>query len=301
MDITKKTAAALGFFDGLHLGHKAVISKAYEAGERLGIPMSVLTFSGEPALPKFGGRRDMCLMTYEEKKDMLRLCGAKYIAAYKFSRIRYMSPEAFFKEIILHDMNAAYIACGEDFRFGRGGKGDATLLGELCRKHGTELEVVPQYCVDGVPVSSSNIRALIRDGKVYEALKLLGHGFSFTLPVEHGRQLGRTMGFPTINQRIPEFMVHPKRGVYASYTFVDGTAMRSITNIGTKPTVKDDDSENMETHILGYDGELYDKNIRVELIRFIRPEKKFGSLDELKAQLESDKNAAIGFLTPVLS
>ena len=289
----RKTAAALGFFDGLHMGHKAVISTACSAGERLGVPVAVMTFRGEPVLPKFGGRRDMCLMTYEEKKKMLMRCGAKYIIAYKFSWIRYMSPKLFFKEIIIGDMNAAYVTCGEDFRFGRGGKGDAALLAGLCAQNGIEFEVVPQYSIDGVPVSSSGIRKLIREGDVARATVMLGHAFSYTLPVLHGKKLGRTIGFPTINQVIPDFMVHPKRGVYASYTFVGSEAYPSITNIGVKPTVKTDGSENMETHIIGFDGDLYGREIRVELMRFIRDERRFDNLDELKIQLESDKNSVL--------
>ena len=284
-----KTAAALGFFDGMHMGHKAVIGTARRAGERLDIPVSVMTFRGEPALPKFGGRRDMCLMTYEDKKKTLMLCGAQYIVAYKFSRIRNMSPERFFKEIIISDMNAAYVTCGEDFRFGRGGKGDAALLAELCAKNGIEFEAVPQYSIDGVPVSSTGIRELLREGNAERAMMMLGHAFSFTLPVLHGKQLGRTIGFPTINQVIPDFMVHPKRGVYASFTLVGDKSYPSITNIGIKPTVKNDGTENMETHIIGYSGDLYDKVIRVELIKYLRSEQKFDSLDELKTQLETDK------------
>jgi len=143
--------------------------------------------------------------------------------------------------------------------------------------------------VNGVPVSSTLIRELIRKGDVAGANEQLGHRFSLELPVLHGKRLGRTIGFPTINQVIPEFMVHPKHGVYASRAFVDGTVFPAITDIGIKPTVNSDGSEITETHIIGFSGDLYGKNVRIELLAFIREEKKFSGLDELKAQLETDR------------
>ena len=285
----KKTSAALGFFDGLHLGHRAVIEAAGKAGGKLGIPLAVLTFRGEPELPKFAGRHDMGLMTYGDREDMLRALGAQHIFAYDFADIRDMQPEAFFGKIVAGEMNAGYVVCGEDFRFGKDGSGDVRLLGELCEERGIGFETVPPVCVNGVPVSSTLIRELIRKGDVSGANEQLGHRFSLELPVLHGKRLGRTIGFPTINQVIPEFMVHPKHGVYASRAFVDGTVFPAITDIGVKPTVGSDGSEITETHLIGFSGDLYGKNVRIELIRFIREEKKFSGLDELKAQLETDR------------
>lgn len=295
MENTEKTAAALGFFDGLHIGHKAVIRTAAEAGQRLGISVSVLTFKGFPDLPKFGGRRDMCLMTFEDKKELLGVWGADNVFAYEFSDIRDMSPEGFFEDIIIGKMNAAFVCCGEDFRFGKGGRGDVALLSELCERHGTEFEIVPQKTDrSGVPISSSHIRELIRDGNVSEAFWQLGQWYSLTLPVLHGRELGRTMGFPTINQVIPDYMVHPKRGVYASLVEIPGDDREypAITDIGVKPTVDSDGTEIMETHILCWSGDLYGKNVKVKLHKFIRPEQKFSALDVLKNQLISDKKTA---------
>ncbi len=295
MTCNTKTAAALGFFDGLHTGHRAVIDGACKAGERLGLPVSVLTFRGEPDLPKFGGRRDMCLMTYDDKKEMLHACGVKYVFAYDFGQVRDIEPEKFFCDMILGEMNAAYISCGEDFRFGKGGAGDSGMLAELCKESGIGFELIPAYKIDGDPVSSTHIRELIRGGKISEAVKLLGHPFSYTLPVLHGKQLGRTIGFPTINQVIPEYMVRPKYGVYAGRAAVVGKTYPAITDIGVKPTVKSDMTEIMETHIIGYSGDLYGKTVKVELMKEIRPEKKFGDLEELKNQLLSDSETALAY------
>lgn len=288
MEIREKTAAALGFFDGLHMGHKAVINKAVNAGARLGMPVSVLTFSGEPELPKFEGRKDMCLMTYEDKEEILKECGVQYIAAYDFARIKGLAPEKFFKKMILGDMKAGYVVCGEDFRFGKGGAGDAELLGRLCENSGIEFEVVPAYKIDDVTVSSSYIRELIRGGNVEEATKMLGHAMSYTLTVHHGKTLGHAMGFPTINQRIPEYMVRPRYGVYASRVTIDGQVYHAMTDIGVKPTVVSDMRETMETHIIGYEGDLYGDKVKVELIKFIREEKRFDGLSALKEQLSAD-------------
>ncbi len=283
-----KTAAALGFFDGLHMGHKAVINRAVAAGERLGLPVSVLTFSGEPDLPKFEGRRDMCLMTFGDKTEMMHQCGAEHIAAYDFSRIKGLSPEKFFKKMILGDLDAGYVVCGEDFHFGKGGAGDAELLGKLCENSGVEFEVVPAYKIDGVTVSSSCIRELIRSGNVEKASEMLGHPMSYTLTVHHGKTIGHAMGFPTINQRIPDYMVRPKYGVYVSRTTIGGKTYRSMTDIGVKPTVVSDTRETMETHIIGYEGDLYGDKVKVELISFMRDEKRFDGLAALKEQLSAD-------------
>ena len=294
MENTEKTAAALGFFDGVHMGHKAVLRSAFEASVRLGVTPAAFTFEGEPALPKFAGRRDMTLITREDKKEALLAGGMKLIFHSDFEKIRDMSPEVFFENIIIGQMHAVFVACGGDFRFGKDGKGTSELLVKLCEAHGIEYEIVPAVCIDGVPVSSTHIRELIREGDVYTAIKLLGRWYTLTLPVLHGRELGRTMGFPTINQVIPDFMVHPKHGVYASLVDIPGESWEypAITDIGVKPTVDSSGSEIMETHILRYSGDLYGKTIRVKLHRFIRPERKFADLDKLKEQLISDKKTA---------
>ena len=294
MENTEKTAAALGFFDGVHMGHRAVLRAACDAGIRLGVTPAAFTFEGQPALPKFGGRRDMSLLTRADKRAALLACGAQIIFPSDFDKIRDMSPENFFEDIIIGKMHAVFVSCGEDFRFGKDGAGDAALLRKLCEERGMEYGIVPPVCIDGVPVSSSHIRELIRDGDVYTAAKLLGRHYSFTLPVLHGRRLGRTMGFPTVNQVITDFMVHPKHGVYASLADIPGETREypAITDIGIKPTVDSDGSEIMETHLIGYEGDLYGKPVTVKLHRFIRPEKKFSGLDELRDQLISDKRYA---------
>ena len=286
-----KTAAALGFFDGMHIGHAAVIERALKAAGEYGLTPAAFVISEQPELPKFGGRHDVGLIPYNAKVAILgHRFGITALWSPDFDSIRDLSPEEFFDSGILGILNAGFVCCGEDFHFGKGGVGNAELLKKLCNDAGIHCGIVPPVCTNGVPVSSTGIRELIRGGDVEAANKLLIRPFGYELTVLHGRQLGRTIGFPTINQEIPPFMVKPKRGVYASRTFVGDDIYPSITNIGVKPTVKSDDSENMETHIIGCDGDLYDRTVRVELIKYIRGERKFDDLDELKKQLEADRD-----------
>ena len=292
--MSSRTAAALGFFDGLHIGHAAVIECALKAAEDNGLTPAAFVINGEPALPKFAGRTDMCLMTFPEKTAALReRFGVTELYSPDFGSIRGLLPEEFFTQGILGRMNAGIVCCGEDFRFGKNGAGDAELLRRLCEEHGILCDIVPPVCVNGTPVSSTYIRGLIRGGDVAAANELLICPFGYELPVTHGKQLGRTIGFPTINQEIPAFMVHPARGVYASEVKLDDRRYPAVTNIGTKPTVKSDNAENMETHIIGYGGDLYGQTVRVTLLRYLRPERKFDSLDELRQQLERDKTCAV--------
>ena len=297
----ERAAVALGFFDGVHIGHRAVIDKAFvrsleltrESGKMCAF--EVFTFDGEPPLPKFGGMSGVLLTTFEDRIGLLHESGADSVYAPPFGNVRDLSPEDFVTGIIIKEMKACYVSCGGDFRFGKGGSGSAEMLARICAGYGVECEIVPAVCMGGEPVSSTRIRALIRSGDIAGATEMLGHELFYTLPVLRGRQLGRTIGFPTVNQEIPPYMVHPKRGVYASSARITGTDVvyPAITNIGVKPTVKDDGAENMETHLIGFNGDIYGSSVRVTLKSYIRGERKFDSLDELKAQLEEDKQFAL--------
>ena len=301
MSGTEKTVVSLGMFDGVHLGHSAVIRNASEEAKLRGAVSAAFTFSGAPDLPKFEGHRSVLLMSYEDKVCELRSAGAGHIFSEPFDGVcREMSPEDFFDTFITGKMNAVCVVCGEDFRFGKDRAGDTALLRKLCERAGIGFKTVAPVCVGGETISSSLIREKIRNGDIESAERLLGHGFYYTLPVIEGRRLGRTIGFPTANGEIPPWMVSPKRGVYAAEARIigsdahnPGTVYPAITNIGVKPTVKDDDAENMETHIIGFDGDIYGASLRVTLRSYMREERKFGGLGELKKQLEDDRNKAI--------
>ncbi|MGN0588878.1 MAG: bifunctional riboflavin kinase/FAD synthetase [Ruminiclostridium sp.] len=282
---TEKTAVALGFFDGLHLGHIEVIKRALLKG---GLKSVVFTFNGKTPLPKFTKRRSKIIITHESKTAILEKMGIDYIYAPDFKDVKDLTPEEFVSEIIEKRLNAGYVVCGYDFRFGKGGEGDAEMLCRLCAERGIECETVPAVSCDGEIVSSTLIRELIEKGEMEKANSFLGYEFSYKLPVEEGKKLGRTIGFPTINQAVPHYMVCPKYGVYGSWTEIDGKIYRSVTNVGVRPTVEKTERAVAETYIIGYNGDLYGRKIRIFFRFFIRPEQDFGSIGRLKEQLARD-------------
>ena len=289
-----KSAVALGFFDGLHLGHTQVIVQALMQELTPLIPI-VFTFSGRSVLPKFRRRED--IISHDLKLELLEKMGVKHIYAPDFDDVKDMTAEQFVEEILVKRLNAGFVSCGYDFRFAKGGAANADTLRELCGRRGIEVCVVPAVKIDGEVVSSTLIRRLIRSGDMEKANLLLGYELTYSLEVVYGKQNGRKMGFPTINQIIPEEMTVPKQGVYKSRTKAGDTEYPSITNIGVKPTIDLEAGEVrkplMETHIIGFDGELYGQRVSVSLLSYMREERKFSGLQELSLQLEKDKYSAI--------
>ncbi len=284
----EKTAVALGYFDGLHLGHIGVIMRAMSRG----LKTAVFTFNCDTTLPKFQSPED--IVSFENKKELLGKIGVDYLYAPDFADVCGFPPEEFVSEILIKRLNAAYACCGRNFRFGKDGAGTPELLARIGEKYGMTAETVPDVCHNGVMISSTHIRELIREGSIEEANALLGYELWYRLPVIHGNEIGRTLSFPTINQIIPSTNVIPRFGAYSSYVEVRGALYRGVTNIGIRPTVTGGKGGAvMETYIIGFDETLYGENISVSLRKFLRPEKKFSSLEELKAQIEEDKKAAL--------
>ncbi|MBQ8171710.1 MAG: riboflavin biosynthesis protein RibF [Oscillospiraceae bacterium] len=283
----EKTAVALGYFDGLHLGHVGVITAALMQKD---MKPAVFTFNCDTTLPKFRNPED--IISFENKCELMQKIGVEYLFAPDFAEVCAHTAEQFVSEILVKRLNAGFACCGKSFRFGMGGCGDPQMLEELGAQHGIKVQIVDDVCHEGVPISSTYIRELIRNGKIEEANKLLGYDLWYRLPVIEGNKIGRTLEFPTINQVIPKTNIIPKYGVYKSFVSLDGRNYRGITNIGVKPTVKnrgDGSGAVMETHIIGFDGDLYGQNISVSLTGFIRPEREFSSLEELKEQIAEDK------------
>ncbi len=283
----EKTAAALGLFDGLHLGHKQVIDLT--AGHT-DLKRAVFSFGMQSARPDAKKNANL-LMTDDFKSYMLSSMGIDYFVCPAFESIQDMSPQEFVQNIIVDCLKAQLVCAGSDFRFGRGAAGDVQLLEKLCKDVGVRVVVSELIEDNGEVISSTGIRKLISKGKILDASRLLGHPFSFEFKVLHGRQLGRTLGFPTINQKYDTSLVKPKFGVYASKCNVDGRMFNSVTNIGVRPTVGSE-FITVETHIIGYNGDLYDRSIAVSLYDFIRDEKKFESVQALKSQVLSDIQTA---------
>lgn len=285
-----KTAVALGAFDGLHTGHMAVIEKAMSLSSHEGLYPCVLIFDEHPQ-KAMGQSALELLQTAEDKEKRIKNLGAdtKLIS---FERIRNMTPEEFFNEIIVSELNSGAVCCGYDFRFGKGASGNAQILKELCDKQGISCNILPASLYEGEPVSSTRIRSCIKSGEIEKANQMLGRAFSYDFEVVEGDKIGRTISSPTINQKFPEGFIVPRYGVYASETFVDGEWKPSVTNIGIRPTLTGKHLRS-ETHIIGYDGDLYGQRIPVGLLSFMRQERKFLNLVELKAQIAIDCETAI--------
>ena len=279
---SEKTAVALGYFDGLHSGHVFVISCALNEK----FAPAVFTFNCDTTLPKFQSPED--IISFENKCELLDKMGVKYLYAPDFAEVCGLSDEDFVKEILVKRLNAAFACCGRNFRFGKNACGTPERLAEIGKKYGITVKIAEDVCLDGELISSTHIRELIRKGEIEAANRLLGYELMFNLPVVYGNQLGRTIDFPTINQVIPETNIIPRFGAYKSYVQVHGKNYRGITNIGVRPTVGDNTKVVMETHIVGFSGNLYGERIAVSLVKFLREERKFADLNELKKQLKED-------------
>lgn len=265
-------AMALGNFDGIHIGHLKVIEAAVKTR---GLSPAALTFQQNPhPVPS--------IVTREDKEKIMAQRGVQLLISLPFAEVRDMPAEDFFRQILLEKCRAGKLCCGSDFRFGQGAGGDYALLKRLCQETGTQLEIVPFVTLDGQRVSSTRIRKALQAGDVLLANRMLGRPFSFELEVIHGNHIGRGLGTPTINQALPEGFILPKFGVYASIAEVDGTDYYGVTNIGVKPTVGSDRVLS-ETWMPEFHGDLYGKKVRLSIYAFIRPERKFASLEEMKS------------------
>ena len=285
MGETAPSSLALGAFDGLHRGHMAVIRRACapgEGGRRL--QPAVFTFSRSPA-------GNSAVLTGRDKERLLEDAGVEVLYSLEFSQVKDWEAEAFVEQVLFETCAARRLCCGEDFRFGRGARGDTALLQTLCDRRGVELTVVPPVKEGGEKVSSTRIRAAVEAGGISLANRLLGRPFGFSLEVIHGNHIGTGLGTPTINQAIPEGFVLPRFGVYASWCRVGGEYFYGVTNVGVKPTVGSD-RVLAETWMPEFQGDLYGKRVRVFLLEFLRPEKKFGSLEELKAAIQTNGEQA---------
>lgn len=282
------TAIALGVFDGVHLGHRLVIDTAVKksGGE---VRSAVFTFKSDTVMNK-GSER---LLTNSEKLRRLSQRRIDYVCCPDFGEYRDMPCEDFVKEVLVGRLGCRYAVCGRDFRFGRGAQGDAGRLTELGKALGFEVTVLDKLALAGETVSSTVIKEHIRKGEIERANELLGYRFGYREPVIHGNELGRTWDFPTINQRLPEGITVPRFGVYCSRVKIDGKSYTGVTNIGVKPTVAEGIKPLAETYIIDYSGDLYGRVIQTGLERFIRPERRFGSIDELRRQIAEDTAEAM--------
>ena len=278
-----KRAIALGTFDGLHTAHMAVLEAA--ARQSGAYAPAVLLFDRHPQ-QVLTGQTPPQLLTDEARIAMLRALGLEILNA-KFQEIKDMPAPVFFEEILLGRFCAGALCCGYDYRFGAGALGGTGELQALCAAHDITLLTTPEIDYQGAPVSSTRIRRALEAGSLDDANAMLGRPFGYAFPVERGERIGRTLGAPTLNQSFPASFAVPKHGVYASQAFVENTWRPGVTNIGTRPCFAGS-ALRCETHIPGFDGDLYGQCVPVRLLRYLRPEMKFGSLAQLKEQIMAD-------------
>ncbi len=293
-DITKsgkvfnnKTVVSLGIFDGIHRGHQAVIRAAAEM-KRQGLEFVLFTFKTDTVTTKGKGGFVEALLSDEIKKEHFEKMGADYLFSPEFDEMKNLTPYQFVEQVLHKRLNAAAVVCGEDFRFGKEALGDIDKLKTLGYKFGIRTVIVSQEKLNGRKISSTEIRECIRNGEIKQANEMLGYNYYYKLPVLHGNELGRTLDFPTINQEISKGQVIPKFGVYVTRTLIDGKWKPSVSNIGIKPTVEVRSVPLIETNIIDFRGDMYGSTVKVELLDFLRPEKKFESFDILKKQVHQD-------------
>lgn len=289
--ISEANILCLGNFDGVHFAHRALLrqAKKLQAEQMPFAKCGVLCFE-RPSVDFLSSNPPKHLTTLEQKLKYFADEGMDFAFVADFEALQGLSPEDFLKDVLIGECGCKAAVCGYNYRFGKGGTGTHDLLKELLAPQ--PLIVVPPVYLEGDTVSSTRIRTLLKEGKIKEANLLLTTPFSFIAPVEHGKALGRKLGTPTFNQTPPDEMLIPAHGVYLTRCLIDGTSYLGVTNIGTRPTVDADAPLNVETHLLNFDGDLYQKEIRVEFLDFIRPEQQFASVEALQKQIQEDIKTA---------
>ncbi len=278
---------ALGFFDGVHMGHASLLGMAKRRAAELNCRPAVMSFDLHPDTLVAGGPVWL-INSMEDRVALLERCfGIRDVILAHFDEaMMHMPWDVFVEDYLVGELDAAHVVCGYDFRFGDRGLGDPERLAEKCQALGIGLDVMPKVTLDGITVSSTYIRTLVEQGDMAAAHRFLGHPHCVSGPVVHGRQLGRTVGIPTANLRIPENVLVPAFGVYASKVCLpDGTERLAVTNVGVRPTVDDSGLVTVEPWILDYQGDLYGQTIRVDFYQRLRGEKKFDGMDALRREI----------------
>ena len=283
----KKRVIALGFFDGVHNGHGALMRRTYEVAQQLGAVPSAVTFDPHPQNVIFG-RPTPLLTSPEDRADLMRqYYGIEDVIVEPFTVERMKQPwKDFVEQTLVRDLGAVHLVCGHDYHFGYKGEGNPQRLRELCAELGIGCDVIEKVEQEGITVSSTYIRTLVAQGEIERANEFLGHPYTLSDQVSPGKKLGTTLGFPTVNLKLKEHVMPPAKGVYATKVILEnGDVHPAVTNVGTRPTVDDGDQLTIEGFILDFHGDLYGQKIRMEFYKYLREEKKFPSFDALKAEI----------------
>lgn len=288
-----QSAVTIGVFDGVHRGHQEVLAHLKREAQSLGLQTAVITFEPMPGEFLFPDKAPPRLMTFREKYQALEKLGIDYLLCLRFSdRLRTMSPRAFVEDIFVEGLNARYIAFGDDFRFGENRAGDLLFTEALSAEMGYQVVPTSTFDIQGERVSSTRIRAALARADFELAAELLGKPFKLSGKVLKGKQLGRTIGSPTANIALKR-VKSPLHGVYAVRVTGGGLSdAPGVANVGVRPTVNDGTLANLEVHLFDFDDDLYGERLDVEFLSKLRDEKKFESLDALKAAIAVDQQAA---------
>lgn len=290
--VLESSVIALGNFDGIHKGHQQLISKTVEISRGMGISSVIFTFKNHPLNEIAGKTVVKCIMDAHEKAIVAERLGIDYMANIRFNRfIMMLEPEEFVKRILVRDLKCKHAVCGFNYSFGYKGEGTPEMLVEFGKKYGFDVTVIPEFKIYDQTVSSTFIRGLLEQGDMLSYSKFTGRTYKIAGYVMHGQHVGRTMGFPTANLNLSPDMALPLNGVYITNIWLGDRLYPSVTNIGNKPTVGEFD-KNAETHIFDYNEDIYGERVIVEFIEMLRPEMKFGSLEELAKQIDQDCNNA---------
>ncbi len=289
----RKRAIALGFFDGLHLGHAALLQRAKARAQELGALPSVMTFDVHPDTLVFGREVPLINSALGREDIIRREFGIDNVIFLHFNRRMMRMPWRDFLDAILAQLRICWIVVGHDFCFGYRGEGNAEKLRGYCEEHGIGCDVIPAVRLDGRIVSSTYIRTLIEAGDMEQARRYLGHPHTLADTVRSGYHLGSSLGAPTINMQFPAGVLVPRHGVYASRVYLeDGSRYAAVTNVGVRPTVSEENRVSVESHLLDYTGNLYGRQARVDFYHFLRAEQRFDSFEALSAQIRRDAQEA---------
>lgn len=287
------TAVALGVFDGIHLGHRAILGTAVARARQHGLLALACTFEPHPMDVLQPGRAPLPLTTLPERVELIAESGIDTTVVITFTpAVAAVEPEAFVRTVLAGTFRARHVVVGFNHRFGRGARGDARLLEALGGELGFQTHVVPPTTVDGVPVSSSEIRAALQSGDLLRATKLLGRPYSVQGEVVRGAGRGRALGFPTANVNTDRPLPLPA-GVYAGHAFLGSTRYQAVVNVGVRPTFGEAEFA-VEAHLLDFSGDLYGSRIKLEFLRRLRGERKFPDVEALRSQIAQDVGAARG-------
>jgi len=287
-----KRVVALGFFDGVHTGHGALLSLCKRRSRELGAVSAAVTFDVHPSALILNAPVPLLSTPSERAGLMRRYYGIEDVIIAHYDQRMMRTPwRDFVTQFLVGEHGAVHLVAGHDFHFGYRGEGNPQRLRQLCGELGIGCDIVPKVEREGITVSSTYIRTLVAQGEMAQAVKFLGHPYTLTDTVRHGKRLGSALGFPTVNLRFAPGLLIPAHGVYVTRAaFENGLERPAVTNIGVRPTVDDGDAVTIEGFLLDFDADLYGKTIRMEFYDFLRPERKFDSLDALRAEVM--RNAA---------